>query len=131
MTDNLNEIAARWLGLKWHDKPICFHCEKTEEEGYHAHYGNDYDAGKHDFEPVNNFDPLHDMNDLVRVEEKLPKWYEILITKGEFYIRCTRVAGGVHSFGYVASGNYPADYPTALLELVKTLYERGKGNATT
>lgn len=101
----LNEIAARWLGYRivGYDGNKLIIAPNTESYSY--------------------FLPLTDRNDLVRVEEKLPKWYEILITKGEFYIRCTRVAGGVHSFGYVASGNYPTDYPTALLELVKTLYE--------
>jgi hypothetical protein len=30
-------------------RPKCAECGKTEAGGYHAHYGNDYDAGKHDF----------------------------------------------------------------------------------
>jgi len=34
------------------DPPLCAYCLKTEADGYHAHHGNDYDAGKHDFEPI-------------------------------------------------------------------------------
>ena len=93
MTDNLSEIAARWLGmdLEWH----LAHNMK--------------------------WNPLEDRNDLVRVEEKLCRGgYRIL-----FYLRSFIVDT---EFNETMVEGERADYPTALLELVKTLYERGKGN---
>jgi hypothetical protein len=57
----------------------------------------------------------------VRVEERLPSWYEIRITDGVFNIMSWE--GRMFEGLVIKSGDYPADYPTALLELVKTLYE--------
>jgi hypothetical protein len=51
-SDEQRKMLSEFIGENWYDEPICFHCEKTEKEGFHTQYGNDYDSGKHDFEPV-------------------------------------------------------------------------------
>ena len=66
------------------------------------------------------WNPLEDRNDLVRVEEKLH--CEIRIIEDSFTI--SRLSN--RGYRVWKSGFYPADYPTAILELVKTLYERGR-----
>ena len=98
---DLSEIAARWLGYE----PSIIDDEVYIEGECFA----------------NRFNPLEDRNDLVRVEEKLP--YEITIRGNRFWINSEETIYGTP----LKKGRYPADYPTALLELVKTLYERGKG----
>jgi hypothetical protein len=92
----LNEIAARWLGLE----PTYFdrYLDTKEKKAI-------------------KFDPLHDRNDLVRVEEKIP--YEITIRGNRFWINSEETIYGTP----LKKGRYPADYSKAILELVKTLYE--------
>ena len=97
--DNLNEIAARWLGL-------------TIDKATTRQMGKVYI--RETLERSYPFDPLHDMNDLMNeVVVKLPKNIRIIIGKGEFIIG--KIPKGT------TRGSYPADFPTAVLELVKEL----------
>ena len=54
LTDEDREILTRFLDEEWLDNNSCIHCGKTDNKGFHAHYSNDYDSGKHDFEPQEN-----------------------------------------------------------------------------
>jgi hypothetical protein len=106
--ENLNEIAARWLGYKyrirkWMGSEIVL-----------------IEVGDSEL----RFDPEHNLNDLAKAQTKLPQKYITIIgseyqEKGHFTIR-------LWGRKAIKKGRYPADYSKAILELVKTLYERGK-----
>jgi hypothetical protein len=101
----LNEIAARWLG------------EDVYIEDGEVYIGR----------IIRWFRPLTDRNDLVRVEEKLLEMGFVIelskfISKHFFTVFDSEYVIRDGCFA-IKEGSYPADYPTALLELVKTLYE--------
>ena len=93
--DKLNEVAARWLGLEYKfDINGRLYIPKLAARWY--------------------FDPLHSWDDLMlKVVPRLPKNIRIIIGKGEFIIG--KIPKGM------TRGSYPADFPTAVLELVKEL----------
>ena len=81
---NTNCTLEQAKKLKEHGFPgihiagdICLECGKSKEKGFHAYYGNDYDAGKHDYEQEDNILPS-----VAKIMEELKDkiysitWYE-------------------------------------------------------
>lgn len=49
MTDEQRKRLTEFLGKEWKNESLCFWCNKTGDNGFHVHDGDDYDAGKHYF----------------------------------------------------------------------------------
>jgi len=49
ITESECRELAGLLGIEWNSDK-CLFCGKSENDGFHAKYGNDYEAGKHDFQ---------------------------------------------------------------------------------
>jgi len=110
----LNEIAAKWLGKKYEVLP-----HLGEPKNVYLLEGEDIN------DPMKRhyvlFDPLHDWGQLMTlIVSKLLSLYDICLTENEIgkSFEIQDQIGAV-----VESGSYPADYPKAILELVRELYE--------
>jgi len=77
-------LTEKLLGEKYKDESLCIYCDKSDDDGFHAHYGNDYAAGKHDWEGYENrtFDTWADLGAVLLKLSKIA-YIEINIYPGE------------------------------------------------
>ena len=109
----LTEIAARWLGYEQGLTLFTFVDNKL----------NNWVGIKDVNDEWVKFNPLHDRNDLDKVVVRLMGQKDIIfhIRAGAFVIY---TAG--HDEKLLAEGNYPADFPRAILELVAEIAKENK-----
>lgn len=109
----LTKAAAEFCGIDTYHWSQDFDSYKEYHDFQMKHHGK-VKYGEKDFEKC--FDPLHDRNDLEKVEVGLPTGYMIVI---EPELQSFELRNHTEDWG--VEGSYPSDYPRAVLELVYQL----------